>query len=117
MPYSRSTRIMIYTPTIEISLNFYQSVLGFKIVEEFEHGVMLDTGSSIIELLKTEDLEKISLYSKVSLSLEVDDVYELWEKLQKSSNIKFVLRHNSWGDTSFAIKSPENSTIIFFTKD
>jgi uncharacterized glyoxalase superfamily protein PhnB len=50
------------------------------------------------------------------LSLEVENVWALWEHFQSSDVIEFTLRDTDWGDTSFCISDPEGFKITFFTR-
>lgn len=106
------TRIMIYTSNYLDLLQFYKEVLGFSEKVLFESGVMLDTGSSIVELFDRSDLPK----TLIKLSFEVENSLVFWNKIKDKVNISHELRYNSWGDTSFGILDPDGNELIFFTK-
>jgi len=107
---------MIYTALRAESTKFFTETLGFEILTEFATGVMINLGSSILEIFD-EETENKSNPAFCKLSLEVKDVNVFWKKLKDHKEILFPFTHNDWGDTSFAIKSPDGSTIIFFTRD
>lgn len=113
-------RVKIYPKNFSVVRDFYENTLGFPIVEEWNNepgnkGVMFDVGGTVLELLSPKDV-----YHKIAgcdISLEVTDVYLLWEQMKNSQTIRHDLRHNDWGDTSFCIADPEGFEITFFTKD
>jgi uncharacterized glyoxalase superfamily protein PhnB len=47
----------------------------------------------------------------------VNDVQKLWNDLKDKVEVKFELRHNSWGDTTFSIIDHQGNVLIFFTPD
>ncbi|MBI3956340.1 hypothetical protein HY339_03720 [Candidatus Gottesmanbacteria bacterium] len=111
-------RLKLYPKDFELVRHFYETVLGFPVIDEWgagedEKGVMFDTGVATLELLSPDQYQPVT---GCSLSLEVSDVWELWKKFQNGTNIVFGLRDNSWGDTSFKITDPEGFEITFFTK-
>lgn len=100
--------------------SFYKSVLGFDIIHEWnrssnDRGVMFDAGGTIIELLTREE-PYVSLVG-CDLSLEVENVHELFESMKDEEYITRGLKHNAWGDSSFRITDPEGLSISLFTKD
>jgi len=107
---------MIYTASRVEATKFYTQTLGFEILREFDDGIMIDLGSSILEIFDA-DIENKTNPAFCKLSLEVENVETFWDKLKDHQEIVFSLRHNIWGDTSFSILSPDGSTLIFFTKD
>ncbi len=112
-------RLKLYPRDFSLVRSFYQDTLLFPIIEEWDNGgadqgVMFDSGPAIIELLSSD--HPATAISGCSLSLAVDDVHSLWQKFKDASYIVHPLRHNSWGDTSFAIHDPEGFQITFFTK-
>ncbi len=113
-------RLKLYPRDFSLVKSFYQDILRFPVVEEWDNGasdrgVMFDTGSAIIELLSRN--QKAATVSGCALSLAVDDVHKLWGKFKDAPYIVHPLRDNSWGDTSFAIHDPEGFQITFFTKN
>ena len=106
------TRIMIYSSNYSKLCTFYQEILNFKTRESFDNGIMLETGSSIIEIFDSPD----TLKTIIKLSLEVENVLEAWDKIQNAAKICHTLRFNSWGDTSFGILDPDENELIFFSK-
>ena len=110
-------RFKLYPKDFPKLKDFYQNILGFPIITEWEEseqdrGVMFNTGTTIIELLPTENFHPVS---GCGLSLEVADVWQLWENFKNYQHVEFPLRDNSWGDTSFSIKDPEGLEITFFS--
>jgi catechol 2,3-dioxygenase-like lactoylglutathione lyase family enzyme len=112
-------RLKLYVKDFDKSKEFYQQLLGYPVVNEWDRGeedkgVMFNTGSAIIELLTPED-GYVPLQG-TGISLEVVDVKALWNNIKTQVEIVFELRNNEWGDTSFAIKDPDGYKITFFTK-
>ena len=112
-------RLMLYPKNFELMQQFYAKTLGFPILNQWNHGpnnrgVMFDLQASVIELLSFEGEHRP--VQGAQLSLEVQNVIQLWEQLQKQVTIHFELRENDWGDISFAIEDPEGLIITFFTK-
>lgn len=111
-------RVKLYPEDFATSKQFYKDILGFEIAREWDRGqtdkgVMFNTGSGVIELLSKGEKENVK---GCSLSLEVENVKALWEKLKDNATVVFALRDNSWGDTSFCIADPGNFELTFFTK-
>jgi uncharacterized glyoxalase superfamily protein PhnB len=106
------TRIMIYTSKYFELLQFYKEVLGFREKVLFETGIMLDSGSSIVELFDRPDLSK----TQIKLSFEVENSLVFWDKIKDKVHISHELRFNPWGDTSFGVFDPDGNELIFFTK-
>lgn len=99
---------------------FYEETLGYPVIEEWdrgenEKGVMFDTGCATLELLSPkQDFKPVQ---GTGISIEVQDVMELWKHLKDKVDVEFEPRHNAWSDTSLRIKDPEGFQITFFTKD
>ncbi len=114
-------RLKLYPKDYQRQKQFYDQVLGFAIVHEWDRpeskGVMFKVGESILEFMWPIEhgLEDISTGS--GLSLGVDDANALYASLKNRVTIGHELRHNAWGDTSFSIIDPEGYAISFFTKD
>lgn len=110
-------RLKLYPRNYQKSLSFYRDILSFSIRHQWDEanskGVMFDSGSGIIELLDEGDQKQPS---GCDLSLEVKDVWKLFEHLKKKSKVIFPIRNNPWGDTSFCIADPSGFQITFFTK-
>jgi catechol 2,3-dioxygenase-like lactoylglutathione lyase family enzyme len=112
-------RLKLFVRDFEIMREFYTIVLGLEPVGGWDNGsddcgVLLDTGSGIVELISAG-----SEYKPVQgcdVSFGVDDVWKLWEEL-KSQSIVHPLRQNYWGDSSFCIRDPEGFRLTFFSKD
>ncbi|HEY9773411.1 MAG TPA: VOC family protein [Planktothrix sp.] len=112
-------RLKLYVKNFDGMARFYEETLGFEPVDSWDNGpddrgVLLDTGSGIVEIISAG-----SLYAPVQgcdVSLEVDDVWGLWEELQGLPVIH-ALRQNRWGDSSFCIRDPEGLRLTFFSPD
>jgi len=112
-------RFKIYPKDFELVRNFYETVLEYPVVKEWDSakddkGVLFDVGGTTIELLSPKDVYKP--IGGCGLSLEVVDVWKLWKKFENADNIIFPIRDNAWGDTSFCVSDPEGFHITFFTK-
>ena len=92
---------------------FYDEIFHWPVIEEWDHGVMYDTGSGIFELIEDPKADKPNHSHRVAIS--VPDVWSLFERLKNKVTIVFPLRDNSWGDTSFRITDPDGFPITFFT--
>lgn len=99
---------------IALMRSFYEKIFNWSVIEEWDSGVMYNTGISVFELIQDAEAKKPNLSSRITLS--VPDVWSLFEKLKDKVEIVFPLRNNSWGDTSFRINDPEGFPITFFTK-
>ncbi|MBI2641066.1 hypothetical protein HYW87_00520 [Candidatus Roizmanbacteria bacterium] len=77
---------------------------------------MFHTGAAIIEVM-TPRKGLVPPVQAASLSLMVEDVWSLWEKLKDHPNILKALSTipSSWGDVGFKIADPEGFQITFFT--
>lgn len=113
-------RFKLYVKEFDRTREFYEHLLEFPVLHSWnrgdkDRGIMFDTGAGIIELLSPPDGYKP--LKGCGLSLEVQNVEKLWEKLKDHPGIIFGLRKNNWGDTSFCINDPGSLRITFFTKD
>ena len=112
-------RLKLYVNDFLAVKNFYEEVLGFAIKRSWDRssddrGVMFDTGSGIIELLPATG--KYLAPQGCDLSLGVENVWDLWQRLQNNTSIFHKLRDNAWGDTSFCITDPEGFRLTFFSQ-
>ncbi len=112
-------RLKLYPNNFDLVRNFYENVLGFNAVKDWDRGnddkgVMFDVGGAILELLSRKEKNRSAVGSDISLWVE--DVHTLWDAMKDSQKIIFPLRDNEWGDTSFCISDPEGFEITFFTK-
>jgi catechol 2,3-dioxygenase-like lactoylglutathione lyase family enzyme len=118
-PLTKSSefRLKLYPKDFYKVKDFYENLLGYPIVDSWDgeesKGVMFDTGGAILELLtpKGEYLP----FQGSDISLKVDNVWELWERLKDYPSIVKALDSYSWGDTGFKIADPEGFKISFFT--
>ena len=94
--------------------SFYEDIFGWSIIDEWDSGVMYNTGVITFELIRNIQADKPGLSSYISIS--VPDVWSLFEQLKNKVTIIFPLRDNSWGDTSFRISDPDGFLITLFTK-
>ena len=110
-------RVMVDVDDLRKVRHFYLDLLGVteRTLDDPEDGIaMFELGEGrVIEFFEESTKERPT----VELSLEVEDVTALWKKLEGAATIVFPLRHNSWGDTSFAVKDPAGCTLTFFTRD
>lgn len=111
-------RLKLYPKDFYGVREFYETELGYKVVDEWDRpeskGVMFDVGGTILELLTPK-----SGYRPIAgadVSLEVKDVWKLYESMRDKSYILRGLKNNDWGDTSFHITDPEGFRITFFTR-
>jgi catechol 2,3-dioxygenase-like lactoylglutathione lyase family enzyme len=112
-------RLKLYPRDYIAVRTFYEQILGFPIVGEWDRGehdrgAMFGVGPAVLELLAPE--KEYQPVTGADISLEVSNVQALWEQLQDQAEVVFALRDNDWGDSSFCIKDPEGFEITFFTK-
>jgi catechol 2,3-dioxygenase-like lactoylglutathione lyase family enzyme len=112
-------RLKIYTNKLTEMKSFYEDLMEFPVIKEWDRGeddkgFMFDTGNSIIELFLPE--KEYKPIQGCDISLEVKDVWKLWDKMKDGDDVIFALRDNKWGDTSFCISDPEGLNITFFSK-
>lgn len=111
-------RLKLYPQNFTKVRAFYEQVLGFAVINEWDRGeqdrgTMFQVGLAIIEILTPErDYKQVA---GVDLSLEVPDVRAFWQEIKDKTDVVFALRDNDWGDSSFCIKDPEGFEITFFT--
>ncbi len=121
-PLTKTTqfRFKMYPKDFYKVKEFYEKVLGYPIVDSWDSpddkGVMFNTGAAVIEIM-TPRKGFNPLIQGTGLSLMVEDVWSLWEKLKNHPNILKPLSTapSSWGDVGFRIKDPEGFQITFFT--
>lgn len=109
-------RLKLYPKDFYKVKAFYEKELGYQIIEGWDHehkkGVMFDLGGTVLELLWPGSLR--SKY-RADISLEVEDVWGLYELMKDKPCLIRGLKDNSWGDTSFMIEDPEGFGITYFT--
>ena len=112
----REMRIMIDTNHFRECVHFYKTILGYPERAVGEPDIaMFDVGPHCVIELFEEEIPRRA--QGASLSLEVSDVKALWDSLHDQADVVFPLRHNSWGDTSFAVLDPAGTKLIFYTPD
>ena len=92
---------------------FYEQTIRWPIIEQWDQGVMYDTGAAVFELLHDSVAKPHN--PSCDVSLRVSDVQSLWNELKDRSEVIFGLRDNSWGDTSFCIADPGGFRLTFFS--
>jgi catechol-2,3-dioxygenase len=93
--------------------SFYDEIFDWPITNQWDRGVMYDTGAATLELIQDDEADKPNEASHIAIS--TSDVWSMFEKLKDKVKIVFPLRDNSWGDTSFQIQDPDGFIITFFT--
>ncbi|WP_290240315.1 VOC family protein [Pedobacter aquatilis] len=103
---------------------FYTKILNFGITFENEFYLLLHTPdkSSEISFLLPNHPSQQSFFHKpfqgqgVYLTIEVDNVDELYERIKKKGIvIKIDIRNEPWGDRHFAIEDPNGVGIDIVT--
>lgn len=112
-------RLKLHPKDFIVGKNFYQDILQFPIVHEWDNGekdrgAMFDVGGTVLELITAK--HGYRLPQGTDIALEVPDVHGLWEKLNGKAPVIFPPRDNALGDTSFRIADPDGFEITFFTK-
>ncbi len=111
-------RVKLYVSDFAGRRAFYAEVVGWPVIEEWNHGpnqrgVMFDTGSGVLELLYERGAGPHA--TNCDVSLRVPDVWQLWQELRNDAQVVFPLRDNAWGDSSFCIADPGGFRLTFFT--
>ena len=105
----------IITEKIQETKDFYQEKLGFGVTFENEFYLLMHTPGHEAQLsfLLPEHPTQKPLFqpkfmgSGMYLTIEVDDVDELYNKLKSEGvKIEIDIRDEPWGDRHFAIKDP-----------
>jgi catechol 2,3-dioxygenase-like lactoylglutathione lyase family enzyme len=105
----------IITKNLAESKAFYTTVLDFSVTFENEFYLLLHTPnrSDAISFLLPDHPSQQPIFHKpfqgqgMYLTIEVDNVDEVYKKLQKMSvNIIVDIRDEPWGDRHFAIQDP-----------
>lgn len=125
--YNMKLNAGIITEKLAETKKFYTDILGFGVSFENEFYILLHTpnqDSEISFLLPNHPSQKPIFQSEflgkgVYLTIEVDDVDEVYKKLKnKSIKIEVDIRDEEWGDRHFAIKDPNGIgiDIVTYTK-
>lgn len=105
----------IITRKLSESKEFYTNVLGFGVTFENEFYLLMHTPGREAELSfllpdhpsQQPFFHKSFLGQGMYLTIEVDNVDEMYEKIQKTGvPIKIEIRDEPWGDRHFAIEDP-----------
>lgn len=119
--YSREVRVHIYIKNMEEMVRFYNKILEFPVVRYWRYsdgdGTQINVGGNLIELFSKgkRNYSNKAYHGNVSLSVKVNDVYKLYEKMQKKNIQIGELIENPWGDASFHITDPEGNRLAFFS--
>ncbi len=112
----------IITNKLKETKEFYTQKLGFGVTFENEFYLLMHTPNqeAQISFLEPEHPTQKPIFQKpfqgegVYLTIEVDDVDELYESLKKKSvKIEIALRDEPWGDRHFAVVDPNGIGIDF----
>lgn len=111
----REFRLKLYPEDFYKVKNFYIK-LGYEVTQEWDRdeskGVMFNLGGTTLELLWPGDSEN---EYRADISLEVEDVWKLYEEIKDKPFVIQGLTDNPWGDTSIKLNDPEGFQITFFT--
>lgn len=114
----------ILTAKLAESKTFYTGILGFGVTFENEFYLLLHTPGHTAELSfllpghpSQQPLFQPAFSGKgVYLTLEVENVDEWYEKIQKKGvKIEIEIREEPWGDRHFAIQDPNGVGIDIVT--
>lgn len=114
----------ILTAKLAESKTFYTGILGFGVTFENEFYLLLHTPGHTAELSfllpghpSQQPLFQPAFAGKgVYLTLEVENVDEWYEKIQKKGvKIEIEIREEPWGDRHFAIQDPNGVGIDIVT--
>lgn len=111
---------MVDTDNLEAVRVFYRELLDvpeLPTTQQDQELAMFELGPGrVVEFFQEE---KPNPSQDIELSLQIDDVQALWDRMQGRIDVEIVfqLRQNDWGDTSFALRDPAGCVLVFFTKD
>ena len=112
----------IVTKNIAGSKEFYSQILGFGVTFENEFYLLMHTpdGGAAISFLLPDHPTQQPVFQKaftgqgIYLTIEVDDVDRLYEKIKKKgAKIEIDIRDEPWGDRHFAVIDPNGVGIDF----
>ena len=114
---------VFFVKDIEISKEFYQNVLGQKIMMDhgenvlFEGGLSLWNGDYALETIGLKNTEKTPLGRQNSeIYFESGDLDKLYEKIKKEKEkIEFIhkIKEQPWGQRAFRIYDPDGHIVEF----
>ena len=112
---------MRVTDRFDDACTFYGSVLGWPVTTQWdEHGRGMIYGygdAGRIELIEADDGAIIDAPSGVFLSVEVDDVQALHDRLSTTDTPPHAdPTDQPWGHRSFAVADPAGLVIVFFQR-
>ena len=104
----------ILTEKLKESRKFYSDVLNFEVTFENEFYLLMhtpDQKARISFLLPNHPTQQPLFHAPFKgegmyLTIEVDDVDALYEKIKNKTDIAIELRDEPWGDRHFAIVDP-----------
>ena len=123
-PISMKMNAGIITPKLSETKEFYTSILGFTVKFENEWFVLLQCpgGEDMISFLQPGHPSQQPVFQAafpgkgVYLTIEVEDVDEVYEKIKKKRiPIEVELRNETWGDRHFAIVDPNGIGVDIVT--
>lgn len=116
----KTLSIALFVKDIEISKNFYSTILQQKIQLDFGKNVIYESGFTIWEIndahiipqtLGTDKIRDKSV-NRFELYFETETISEIYAEL-KSKNIRFLheLHEESWGQQTIRFFDPDNHLI------
>lgn len=83
------TSVIIHVTDLEPSIQFYENVLGMKVMKRFPAGpnqeiAYMEGDGANVELIAHKDLDSLSHDSHLALGVQVDSLEEAMEKMQKA---------------------------------
>ncbi len=93
--------------------SFYEEIFNWQVIDEWDEGVMYDTGASVFELIYDAQAEKPNISHRISIL--VSDVTSLFERLKDRVTIFVPLKHNGRDAMIFRMSDPDGFPITLFT--
>ena len=110
------SRYVLAVNNLDASINYYQKILGFKIVDEYPGWAFLSRDSFFVmlgECKNTIPAKNIGDHSYFAY-LVINNASMLYEEL-KSKNVDFIkiLKDEEWGMREFGIQTVDGHRMMF----
>ena len=113
--------VVLLVKDIEVSKNFYNLILGQKIVMDFGRNVGFEGGLAIwqkdyaLDLIFQEKAQNTKVgTNSVEIYFEINELDNFYERLLKEEiEIIHSIREHPWGQRGFRIYDPDNHIIEF----
>ena len=103
----------IISTKLKESKRFYRDFLGLKLAMDMEWILtFVSESNSTAQITIVKDEEKILNNSDLTITIEVSDIDEIYEKANSNKyEITYPITNESWGVRRFFVKDPNGVTI------